>query len=347
MFGLLRKRARPSAAPEAEPRIPAPSRLELEGLPAFEVAGNVAIEDRFALLQWGAARAWVESVPEERRAEAWLACERAWLAHLRDSLGPEYGLAEGPTAMVVSTLEPRLARQMLEFMEKTLKRILRVLDGVAEEVPWGKDLLVVFDDADTYYRYVSLYHPDEGEYALSSGMHLGGECSHYVTTKQEVRSVEPVIAHEMTHGCLGHLPLPLWLNEGLAVNTEQRLAPSGASLETPQEMRAKHLRFWGAAEVQQFWSGESFRRQDDGNKLSYDLGRILVEQLSVDWHRFAAFVRSANYADGGNAAVAELYGTSLGSLAAAILEHDRPEEFEPRPETWRAAPHRTPARIHN
>ena len=30
--------------------------------------------------------------------------------------------------------------------------------------------------------------------------------------------------HEMTHGSVAHLPLPLWLNEGLAVNTERRLA---------------------------------------------------------------------------------------------------------------------------
>ena len=158
MFGLLRKIARPTAAPEAEARIPAPARLELEGLPAFDVAGNLAVQEGFALLGWAAARAWVESAPEERQAEAWLACERAWLAHLRDSLGPDYRLDEGPTALVVSTLEPRHARQTLEFMEKTLRRILRVLEGVAEEVPWGKDLLIVFDDEDAYYRYVSLYH---------------------------------------------------------------------------------------------------------------------------------------------------------------------------------------------
>jgi hypothetical protein len=131
-------------------------------------------------------------------------------------------------------------------MGRTLGKITKVLDGIAQVPPWGKDILIVFDDADSYYNYVSYYYPDEErEFAYSGGMHINTGCSHYVTIKRELQSVEPVIAHEMTHGCLSHLPLPLWLNEGLAVNTEIRLVGNFSVSLTPQQMRKKHLSFWG------------------------------------------------------------------------------------------------------
>ena len=149
-------------------------------------------------------------------------------------------------------------------MNRTRKRILQVLDGVAHVPDLGKDILIVFDDEENYYRYVSYYYPEGGEYAFSGGMHISTGCSHFVTVKADLRSIEPVIAHEMTHGCVAHLPLPRWLDEGLAVNTERRLADSGRAQYTPQQMHEKHLVFWGDTEVQQFWSGESFFRADDG-----------------------------------------------------------------------------------
>lgn len=33
------------------------------------------------------------------------------------------------------------------------------------------------------------------------------------------------IAHELTHDCLAHLALPLWLNEGVAVVVQKAIAP--------------------------------------------------------------------------------------------------------------------------
>lgn len=322
--------------------------LELPGCAAFPFTQHLRRVDGFAIPDWDAVSAWTDTIPDEAsKANAWTAAERAWLLHLRDALGTGYRLEESVGSAVLSSLEPKLARLTVEFMDRTLRRIVHTLEGIAEVPPWGKDLLIVFDDENAYYRYASSYFPEEeGEFAFSSGMHLSGPCSHYITTKADLRAVEPVIAHEMTHGCLSHLPLPLWLNEGLAVNTEHGIVGAGVPLHMPAEMQAKHARFWGRQEMQQFWSGTSFRRPDEGNMLSYDLARRLVEQLSADWHAFAAFARAASFEDAGNAAAREHLGIELGEVVAAWLERDA-EGHEPRPSEWRAEPERIPAHLQN
>ena len=63
---------------------------------------------------------------------------------------------------MVSTLEPKVAQATLQYVERTAARITRVLDGVARGPELGKEILVVFDDQDTYYRYVSIYHAGRG-----------------------------------------------------------------------------------------------------------------------------------------------------------------------------------------
>lgn len=343
MFGRLRSliSGREGVeAPEAPPD--APATVLAPGGATFDIAAHLDRSARFPLVHWEAVEEWVATLPEGEQGAAWGACERAWMLHLREALGPSFRVDEGPTAIVLSSLPPKDARRAVEFMERTLKRILHVLHDVAVASPWGKDLLILFDDGDSYYEYASLYTPDGGEFAISSGMHITHGCSHYVSTRRDLTSMEPVIAHEMTHGCVAHLPLPLWLNEGLAVNTEQRIAGAAPPLQTPAQMRARHLRFWGPEEVQQFWSGRSWRRHDDGNELSYDLARILVEHLSSDWPRFAAFACAATYEDGGAAAARAHLGLDLGHAVASLLEADDPEAFGPRPERWRESPEWTP-----
>ena len=337
MFGLFRGATRTSSNDDtATTRAPAPETVTAPGVEPFRIADHLDRHDGFPLLRWDDVRAWLGALPNESdQARAWLDCERAWLLHMRDALGPGFHLAENDDAIVVSSLETRLVRYTLEFMQRTLRRIVKVLDGVAEVPPWGKDLLVVFDDEESYYRYVSHTYPEKGEFAFSSGMHLDRGCSHYVTTKSDLKTIEPVIAHEMTHGCVSHLPLPLWLNEGLAVNTEHRVVGPGVALHTPLEMHAKHLGFWGDDEIQEFWSGQSFRRSDDGNMLSYDLARVLVEHLSRDWPRFRAFATSASWEDAGFAAAREHLDIDLGVAAAAILERDDPGSWSPDPGRWK------------
>ncbi|HEV3009548.1 MAG TPA: hypothetical protein VGX52_10980, partial [Burkholderiales bacterium] len=202
MLGFLRSlvgERRPAAAKRER----APDWVTIKGGYEFPLAEHARAHNGYPLVDWEKVRAWVDGLdPEARRAQAWTACERAWLLHFRDALGAQFRLDEADSAAVVSSLEPNVARATLEFMARTVRRIGAVLAGMVEIAAWGKDILIVFDDEESYYRYVSYYYPDKGEFAFSGGMHLNAGCGHFVTVKNDLRHLEATIVHEMTHACL-------------------------------------------------------------------------------------------------------------------------------------------------
>lgn len=320
------------------PAPPPPHSVEVAGAEKLALEPLIQHINGFPHFDWGTVYQWIDKLPEADRAAAWGLCEQAWLAHLRSSLGGDYSIREEGDAVLLSTLEPNIAKATLDYVTKTENRILRLLDGVARTPDWGKNILVVFDDSDAYYRYVEHFYPEAGEFAMSSGMYIHAGCGHFVTVKADLHAVEPIIAHELVHGLVSHLEIPAWLNEGLAVNTENSLSPSGRSLYSPQEMHAKHLGFWGAEEIQEFWSGKSFLRPDDGNMLSYDLARIMIEQLSNDWPRFSAFVNEADLADAGANAAKKHLDIDLGEAVCALLAKEPDSAWHPAPARWEEAP---------
>jgi hypothetical protein len=339
-----------SGKPVAESRPPVafaapPTSVVAEGVDDFNVTLNLIDANGLPVLDWSAAQQWVESIPgSQAQAAAWASCEQAWLENLRAALGSSYSLVVKDEVALLSSLEANVAVATIAFVAKMRQRIVRVLDGVAHVPEWGNDILVVFDEDDAYYRYVAHYYPEAGDFAASGGMFIHHGCGHFVTVKADLRAIEPVIAHELTHACLSHLPIPAWLNEGLAVNTEQRLCPppSGAfsGSTSPHQMQSRHRKFWKSQEIQEFWSGKSFLRADEGNELSYDLARIMVSQFASNWERFRSFALEANGEDGGAAAARSHLGIELGRVACALLEQEPDPSFEPSPSTWSGAPER-------
>lgn len=336
------RRKRPATTDVETPTLPPPPiALSIEGSVDFSVTENLLDANGLPLLNWSAVQQWVDGITGEvAQARAWSDCERAWLEHMRLALGPKYRLRNHGSALLLSTLDPNVAEATLAFVNKTLQRVVRILDGVAHVPEWGHEILIVFDDDDAYYKYVTHYYPEAGEFAGSSGMYINAGCGHFATVKADLRAIEPVIAHELTHGCLGHLPIPAWLNEGIAVNTEQRLCPPSSTVSTPQQMHARHRKFWDPGTIQEFWSGKSFLRADEGNELSYDLARIMVSQFSETWEHFRPFVLSANAEDGGASAAAEHLGVHLGDAVSALLEQDPSPQWAPNPAAWSSVPER-------
>jgi hypothetical protein len=318
---------------ELAPAIP-PERLSVGGS-GFALAEHLDSSEGLPRLDWVAAVRWVEAISTpEQQASAWSQLELGWLAHLRSALGDGYRLEQRGQAVLLSSLDRNVADAALNYMTRTLGRICALLDGLADVPAWGHDILIVLDDDESYYRYASMYYPVEGEYSRSSGMYINDGCGHFVTIKYDLHAIETIIAHEMTHSCLSHLPLPTWLNEGVAVNTEYRLCPPPEPEFTPRQLHAKHRAFWDPDAIQEFWSGQSFQRIDDGHMLSYDLARIMVAQFAADWSGFKAFVSSANRDDAGQAAACEHLGASLGEIVAALLERPDSDSAEPAPECW-------------
>lgn len=313
----------------------APAEIAVGKAPAFPLRPNMDTSNGLPLLDWQALGEWASSLndPGLQREAASLG-KRAWLLHLRDALGPHFHLYESERAWVLSSLEHVVAAATAAYVETARKRIQRVLADIASFEADDRSILLVMDDEDAYYGYVSGYYPEQGEFAFSGGMFIDAGCPHFLAKRADLAAIEPVIAHEMTHSALSHLDLPRWLDEGLAVNTEHRVAGSGVAQHTPQELRRKHLSFWNETTIQAFWSGESFFRTDDGNLLSYELARILVEQLAKDWGLFTRFATGARQEDGGAGAADAVFGADLGALACALLEQEPDPRWSPAPENW-------------
>ena len=95
------------------------------------------------------------------------------------------------------------------------------------------------------------------------------------------------------------------------------------------KLLARHQLFWGEKEMQEFWSGKSFQRTDEGQELSYNLAQWIVNSLSQDYDLFIQFVNKAFSSDGGEAAAKECYGGSLGNFMNKFLGEGI---WEPKPE---------------
>ena len=180
---------------------------------------------------------------------------------------------------------------------------------------------------------------------MSSGIFIHFGSGHFATVLRDLAAIEPVIAHELTHACVAHLPIPAWLNEGMAVNTEMRLSHTAALADLPQKIHRDLQRYWTVDTIQEFWCGTSFIAASEGCDLSYQLGRIMVEQMAIDWPSFESFAKSANRSDSGQNAAEQHLGASLGAYVAALLEKEYTAEWEPDPGSWQREPEKGAFRI--
>jgi hypothetical protein len=260
-----------------------------------------------------------------------------WLQALAARLGPEYRVHESEDFLLLSALDDRPVEVFLQFCQSVRRRIVRNLDGIAAERSDGKHAVLVFADQDAYYDYIAHYYPDDGgEYAMSAGMFVHAGYGHFALPEIDMEQMQPTIAHELTHCLLSHLPIPAWLNEGLAVNTEHALFPQYGdprfSLYRPQEIAAKHAAFWNSDTLQEFWSGKSFLRTDDGNMLSYDLAKRVVGRAARAEDAFRAFVLDADSSDAGQAACERWLDCPLEALVVPMLGAG---DWRPDPARWR------------
>ncbi len=281
-----------------------------------------------------------QGLDEAARHDWWTAAAGHWLQAtaraLDDAQAAKAGYRVRASAdfLLLSALPDRSAKLFLEFCQGVQRWILRNLGEIASDEGYGKHVVMVFANEDDYYRYISHYYPEEGEFALSGGMFVHAGYGHFALYAGEMEHMQPTIAHELTHCLVAHLPIPAWLNEGLATNTEAALFPQNfnpsAQLYHPAELAAKHAAFWNADTIQEFWSGKSFLRTDDGNLLSYDLARRITGRAALGEQRFRAFVCEAHRRDAGLSAQHHL-GFELADLITAMLGEG---EWSPDPSRW-------------
>ena len=243
--------------------------------------------DRFPRPDWEAIRTWIQqNVASDRLNHALQAIAREWLDRLRQSLGEAYTVGESPHFCLLAALNERQQQSLLAFLEDARGQMLRRLGDISFPERDGKHVILRFNEENDYYRYVS-YFDHEGEYASSGGRFLRSGYPHIACLHREFPGADHInLVHELTHDFLANLPLPLWLNEALAMAFEtdvagRRIPPVG------QELAAEHQAYWNAQTIQEFWSGLSFSKVD-GQRLAYSLASILLDLIATELRPSAA-----------------------------------------------------------
>lgn len=287
--------------------------------------------DRFPRPDSKALSAKLESLADDQRAALWQREGLKWLSETATALGSDFNIQEVGCFRILSNRKHEDIQRMGRFLLNARKTILADLQGIASDPVLPGLAVLWLENADQYYEYVSPFYPETGEFGLSGGMFLRSGFPHLVFPQyEEIGQLEHVIAHELTHALLGHLSLPLWLDEGMAVLLEENVAGESGVRGDPnviEELRA----FWNADTIQEFWSGEAFARSDEGRDLSYVLARLLVVNLGHDYAMYRAFVLASNWQDAGEAAARQVLGMGLGDLIGTFLE---PGSWAPDPTRW-------------
>ncbi len=325
MFGLFRRKSATNPLNESRESFDVTSALERrDGIP---VLARAAWEHAFSDL--------ADDVDTALVAERLTAAARSWLVALNEEgFGKRLQSGESRRFILLGDVSSQHGKLILAFAEKTLASYERDLDGIMAFGPASKMPILVFSSHDDYYRYVSAYFPD-GHFGLSSGMFLSSGMGHFVLPAEEMAMLEPVIAHELLHAVVKHLPLPAWVNEGLASNAEFRYGNRFQDSRHANDQLPHHRRYWDSEKLQRFWAGFSFFNADEGQELSYDLARRLVLGLSPDWQTMREFIVSADLSDAGQSAAEQILGYSLATAAEAITGV---QGATPTPKLWVDSP---------
>lgn len=199
---------------------------------------HMPIVDGFPRPQWEA----IESLATGHAD--WVAAARAWMEETARHLGEPHAVCETDNFFLLSPLNPRQTGLVKTFTEKAWKQIGIKLEGLGESEVLGKAVVMLFDSHDRYYEYSEHFYSD-GEHPISSGVFLNAEYGHTAIPFFDIPETEATLAHELTHCFLRGLPIPLWLNEGLAVTMEDEIC-ANRPLRMDSQRLAEHAGPGGA-----------------------------------------------------------------------------------------------------
>lgn len=303
----------------------------------FDELGDISEQfpqlDGFCYPDWFSLSKLVEEKLDKREwNDAWTHLGRRWLGILKDNLGKSYQCFETKNFLLLVDASRMVAVDISKFAEDTLSKIFDMLPTISNSERFGKHVLMVFSSQETYYEYTSHFYGD-GDHPISSGVFLSGNgYAHFAFPFVEYLSYRAVIAHELTHACLAHLPLPLWLNEALAMRMEE-IMHVGQLSELDEEKIEKHCNYWNPQTIQDFWSGKSWSNVGDGNELSYSLSLIIWRKIEVDLgssrEEIVSFVKGAGIEDAGEVAFQRIFQISLGDLVSDFLGDG---QWSPKPQ---------------
>lgn len=282
-----------------------------------EIDMGFEVSEGFSRPDWNKVGACIQQhVLRDDVGAAWnyVACK--WLEEMKSDWGGDCRLYVTQHFFGLSDIEPAIIRTLLNYAESTLQNIASCLGSAAWSGYHGKHVLLIFGDPDDYFAYISYYHGD-GSHMLSGGIFIRRGYAHIALPYYDTLGAQHVLAHELAHNLLCHLPIPLWLNEGLAVTIENQMTRRGFVMD--RELAERHRQLWNEANIQTFWSGRSFDEPGEVSELSYNLGLVLVTLLAEKGPAFAEFVKTADWRDAGQDAALNFLGVGLEEVLSGFL----------------------------
>ncbi len=288
------------------------------GIDLKQIEGALIVAKGFPRPQWKIIHAWIKKqIAEEDVSLAWQEVSWNWLCELRDRLGGDYAVSQSKNFLLLSSRRLDTRRSILNTSEIAVKLLVEWLGPIAEKRGHGKHVVMDFGAIDDYYEYVAYFYPSDTGVRASGGIFLRG--GYYHIALPPLPNPQDTLIHELTHNRLAHLPLPAWLNEGIAMAMERRIGGSRSG-QLDRELHRKHRAYWTAETIGAFWSGDSFH-DNDGEviHLSYSLAATLVDLLVQEFGNFLDFVTKARRDDAGQAAAQEIFGVDLNEIASTFL----------------------------
>lgn len=264
---------------------------------------------------WDVIRNWVEQfVSEPDRPAAWGKIAEDWLATFNNALGDAYRIDQSERVLLFSPNDGEQTRSLLKFAEMSIAIIQYALGDLACEQWLGPLVILIFADIDSYSSYVSPADPDV-EFVRSAGVCFKHGYVHIAIRPMLQEDLRRILVHELTHACLSHLALPLWLEEGITQH-----AASEGQFALSSEDAADIRRYWHEHGLNSFWWGHGFHQFDESQHRSYQLSQILYLLILTDYRRrLPDFVRHVSADDAGESAARKYLGVGLADIATQFL----------------------------
>ena len=306
--------------------------MAAESFRVSQIDGGFEIREGLPRPNWDIVFEWAQTHGDSVEPhELWTEIAAHWLSQLANTLKNGYAIWESQEFLILCSRGQAESERLIRYCETARKKIIGLLGVMACNEGYGKHVVLLFHDAETYFDYISDAYPEEGEFGGSVGMFIHDYYDHIAVLAGVNSSTEATIAHELTHCLLRHLDLPLWLNEGVTQLAEQEVA-GGIRDEMTKDLAKKHQMWWNGDTIQDFWNGASFSAPDDRQELSYSLAIILASRLMEQFpNSFTVFVKTASATDAGESA---LWNTCRLSLSQCVSDTLGNQDWSPRPEKW-------------
>ena len=298
-----------------------------------ELSDHFPVIHRFCYPDWLKIGDTIEQTLEsENWDEAWYATAEYWVGQIATELGEPYQVYETQNFLIVTEAPKRVVKHLKKTCEGALKHILKSLHGAAVDEGFGKHVVFLFADIDDYYEYILHFYEDRetNEFPMSGGICIHGSgYTHFALLTTDYSQYSLTLVHELTHVCLSHLPIPLWINEALAMRME------GDEFWMDAELYDRHQEHWNKETIQQFWSGESWQIPGESFELSYSLAKGLWRKLEFELKApqalLMSFVNEANREDAGVGAFGKYLGFEMEELVLDFLGEG---DWKPDPNQW-------------